>query len=107
MPKIYSLYSEASMFPRRSSHARKSRLESWLRVSLDMRCSAAIGHHISCHSPRRRRLLAPLEPMRILAACGSDSRLFVSADASRSIPLAICALRDRQWENEHEGVDSE
>ncbi len=29
MPKMYSLYSEASMFPRRSSQARKSRPESW------------------------------------------------------------------------------
>ena len=34
MPKMYSLYSEASMLPRRSSQARKRRLESWLRVSL-------------------------------------------------------------------------
>ena len=36
MPKMYSLYSEASMFPRRSSHARNRRLESWLRVSFVM-----------------------------------------------------------------------
>jgi hypothetical protein len=34
MPKMYSLYSEASMLPRKSSHARKRRAESWLRVSL-------------------------------------------------------------------------
>jgi hypothetical protein len=33
MPKMYSLYSEASMLPRRSSQARNSRPESWLSVS--------------------------------------------------------------------------
>ena len=36
MPKMYSLYSEASILPRRSSHARKRRLESWLSVNFDI-----------------------------------------------------------------------
>lgn len=34
MPKMCSLYSDASIFPRRPSQARKSRPDSWLRVSL-------------------------------------------------------------------------
>ncbi len=33
MPKMYSLYSEASILRRRWSQARNRRLEGWLRVS--------------------------------------------------------------------------
>ena len=54
MPKMYSLYSLASMLPRRSSQARNRRLESWLSVSFVI-------------FPRRA---SPRRPDAILAVAG-------------------------------------